>query len=160
MILYALSWFFYDHELFLLAHEFQIFLPTNFTTLHETCSIILMATWSVARIFTNSIFSAVLGIVRTSSALHSLARKFNKFGCARHYFLRFSAALGNMSKLYCARLHENFCFLLASFEAVGHRPQPQGLRTSKSREALMLGVKTGGVALGIQTKQAVFMAFV
>ena len=51
-------------------------------------------------------------------------------------------------------------FLFASFEAVGHRPQPQGLRTSKSREALMLGVKTGGVALGIQTKQAVFMVFV
>ena len=44
-------------------------------------------------------FSAALGIARTSSALHSLARKFA---------LRFSAALGNMSKLYCTRLHENW----------------------------------------------------
>ena len=25
-----------------------------------------------------------------------------------HLFLTFSAALGNMSKLYCTRLHENF----------------------------------------------------
>ena len=51
-------------------------------------------------------------------------------------------------------------FFLAAFEAGGNRPQPQGLRASKSREALMLGVKTGGVALGIQTKQAVFIFFV
>ena len=53
-----------------------------------------------------------------------------------------------------------FCFLLASFEAGGHRPQPQVLRASESREAFRLGVKTGGVALGIQTKQAFFMVFV
>ena len=46
-----------------------------------------------------STFSAALGIARTSSVLHSLARKFA---------LRFSAALGNMSKLYCTRLHENW----------------------------------------------------
>ena len=44
-----------------------------------------MATLSVARIFTNSIFSAALSKVRTNSALRSLARKFA---------LRFSAALG------------------------------------------------------------------
>ena len=46
------------------------------------------------------------------------------------------------------------------FEAGGHRPQPQGLRASVSREAHRLGVKTGGVALGLQTMQAVFMVFV
>ena len=39
------------------------------------------------------------------------------------------------------------CFFLAAFEAGGHRPQPQGLRASKSRKALMLGVKAGGVSL-------------
>ena len=74
-----------------------------------------------------------------------------------------------------------FCFLLAAFEAGGHRPQPLGLRTSEmackrvqssllelpsaadiiqSREAFRLGVKPGGVALGLQTMQAVFMVFV
>ena len=46
-----------------------------------------------------STFSAALGIARTSSVQHSLARKFA---------LRFSAALGNMSKLYCTRLPENW----------------------------------------------------
>ena len=58
-----------------------------------------------------------------------------------------------MSKLYCARLHENFCFLLAAFEAGGHRPQPQGLRESVSREAHRLGVKTGGVPLGFKRRK-------
>ena len=53
-----------------------------------------------------------------------------------------------------------FCFLLASFEAGGHRPQPQVLRSSESREAFRLGVKTGGVALGLQTRQAVLYVFV
>ena len=41
-------------------------------------------------------------------------------------------------------------FFLAAFEAGGNRPQPQGLRTSISRKALMLGVKTGGVPLGFK----------
>ena len=47
------------------------------------------------------IFSAALGIARTSSALHSLARKFA---------LRFSAALGiaRTSVRLCTRLHENW----------------------------------------------------
>ena len=36
------------------------------------------------------------------------------------------------------------------FEAGGNRPQPQGLRASKSRKALMLGIKTGGVPLGFK----------
>ena len=43
-----------------------------------------------------------------------------------------------------------FCFLLAAFEAGGNRPQPQGLRASKSRKALMLGVKPGGVPSGFK----------
>ena len=41
-------------------------------------------------------------------------------------------------------------FFLALFEAGGHRPQPRGLRTSVSREAHRLGVKTGGVPLGFK----------
>ena len=92
---FVLGLFFFcpRHGLFLPTNH-GLFLPTNHTNLHESLSMNKMATWSVARIFTNSIFSAVLGIARTSSALRSLARKFNKFGCARHYFLRFSAALG------------------------------------------------------------------
>ena len=45
------------------------------------------------------------------------------------------------------------------FEAGGNRPQPQGLKASKSREAFRLGVKTGGVALGLQTEQDVFHGF-
>ena len=55
------------------------YLPTNLTNLHESCSMNKMATCSVARIFTNSIFSAALGITRTSSVLHSLARKLVRF---------------------------------------------------------------------------------
>ena len=62
-----------------------------------------------------------------------------------------SAALGNMSKLCCTRLHA-ICneianlsidkhqvsrvfngFFLAAFEAGGNRPQPQGLRANVSR---------------------------
>ena len=50
-------------------------------------------------------------------------------------------------------------FSLAMFEAGGNRPQPQGLKASKSREAFRLGVKTGGVALGLQTEQDVFHGF-
>ncbi|MFW5589112.1 MAG: hypothetical protein ACOCNQ_03990, partial [Bacteroidales bacterium] len=50
--------------------------------------------------------------------------------------------------------------LLATFEARGHRPQPPELRTSESREAFKFGIKPSGVALGLQTKQAVFTVFV
>ena len=40
--------------------------------------------------------------------------------------------------------------MLAAFEAGGNRPQPQGLRASKSRKVLMLGVKPDGVPLGFK----------
>ena len=50
-------------------------------------------------------------------------------------------------------------FSLAAFEAGGHRPQPQGLRTSKSRKALMLGVKTGGVARRASNEASGFCSF-
>ena len=50
-----------------------------------------------------------------------------------------------------------FCFLLASFEAGGNRPQPQGLRTSVSREAHRLGVKTGGVPSGFKRRKRFWM---
>ncbi|MGM9693006.1 MAG: hypothetical protein ACI3X6_07315, partial [Alloprevotella sp.] len=52
------------------------------------------------------------------------------------------------------------CFLLAAFEAGGNRPQPQGLRASKSRKALMLGIKTGGVPLGFKRSKRFFIVFV
>ena len=86
--------------LFFFCPRHGLFLPTNHTNLHESLSMNKMATCSVARIFTNSIFSATLGnlskldcarlhensifsatlgITRTSSVLHSLARKFVKF---------------------------------------------------------------------------------
>ena len=51
-------------------------------------------------------------------------------------------------------------FCLRRLKRAGIRPQPQGLRASKSRKALMLGVKTGGVPLGLQTRQAVLNVFV
>ena len=49
----------------------------------------------------NAPFLDIFGCARQyeQALLHSLARKFA---------LRFSAALGNMSKLYCTRLHENW----------------------------------------------------
>ena len=35
--------------------------------------------------------------------------------------MRFSAALGNMSKLYCSRLHENFLvYLFAKYLQIAH----------------------------------------
>ena len=51
-------------------------------------------------------------------------------------------------------------FFLAAFEAGGNRPQPQGLRTSISRKALILGVKTGGVPLGFKRSKMFFMVFI
>ncbi|MFW5583672.1 MAG: hypothetical protein ACOCM7_00465 [Bacteroidales bacterium] len=51
-------------------------------------------------------------------------------------------------------------FFLAAFEAGGNRPQPKGLRASKSRKALMLGVKTGGVPLGFKRSKMFFMVFI
>ena len=49
----------------------NVFLPTNFTNLHETCSIILMATCSVARIFTNqSIVLEIFGCTRLAQTLN------------------------------------------------------------------------------------------
>ena len=51
------------------------------------------------------------------------------------------------------------CFLLAAFEAGGHRPQPLGLRTSESREAFRLGVKPGGVAQGASNDASGFYGF-
>ena len=51
-------------------------------------------------------------------------------------------------------------FYLAAFEAGGHRPQPQGLRESKSRKALMLGVKTGGVPLGFKRSKMFLLVFI
>ena len=53
-----------------------------------------------------------------------------------------------------------FCFLLASFEAGGHRPQPKGLRASESRKAFKLDVKTGGVPLGFKRSKMFFMVFI
>ena len=50
-----------------------IFLPPNFTNLHEPLLCVLMATCSVARIFTNSIFSAALGKIREISATDQVA---------------------------------------------------------------------------------------
>ena len=41
-------------------------------------------------------------------------------------------------------------FSLHRLKRAGIRPQPQGLRASKSRKALMLGVKPGGVPLGFK----------
>ena len=51
-------------------------------------------------------------------------------------------------------------FYLAALEAGGHRPQPQGLRASKSRKALMLGVKTGGVPLGFKRSKMFLLVFI
>ena len=45
------------------------YLPTNLTNLHESCSMNKMATCSVARIFTNSIFSATLGNIAVFSVI-------------------------------------------------------------------------------------------
>ena len=42
---------------------------------------------------------------------------------------------------------------LRRLKRAGIRPQPQGLRASKSRKALMLGVKTGGVPLGFKRRK-------
>ena len=80
-------------------------------------------------------FFEIFGCARQyeQALLHSLARKFgcarhspNKFGSALTFTkiaLRFSAALGNMSKLYCTRLHEN-CFEI--FGCARHSPNKFG----------------------------------
>ena len=51
-------------------------------------------------------------------------------------------------------------FFLAAFEAGGNRPQPKGLRASKSRKALMLGVKPGGVPLGFKRSKRFLQVFI
>ena len=51
-------------------------------------------------------------------------------------------------------------FYLAAFEAGGHRPQPQGLRASVSREAHRLGIKTGGVPLGFKQSKMFLLVFI
>ena len=80
--------------------------------LHESFSMEKMATCSVALI---SLIQWVVLFVCPVAYCHF----FEIFGCTRQYeqallrslarkfALRFSAALGNMSKLHCARLHEN-----------------------------------------------------
>ena len=50
-------------------------------------------------------------------------------------------------------------FFLAAFEAGGHRPQPQGLKTSISRKAFRLGIKTGGVARRASNEARCFSRF-
>ena len=80
---------FYAHKLFYCLET--IFMPTNCTNGHESLSMGKVATGTVARICTNAMRDGCLGHVLWRSATSS----------------RFSAALGNMSKLYCARLHEN-----------------------------------------------------
>ena len=98
----------------------KFFLPTNCTNGHEWLQWIKMATGSVALIYTNAMsslftcpvtyclssrFSAALGIARTSTVLHSLARKFVQFvgkNISRHsrctqdnFKLSLAGAIGN-----------------------------------------------------------------
>ena len=91
---------FYAHKLFYCLET--IFMPTNCTNGHESLSMGKMATCTVARICTNAMrdgclghvlwrsatssrFSAALGITRTSSALRSLARKFQAHRLCHDY---------------------------------------------------------------------------
>ena len=50
-------------------------------------------------------------------------------------------------------------FYLAAFEAGGHRPQTLGLKTSISRKAFRLGIKTGGVARRASNEARCFSRF-
>ena len=45
-----------------------------------------------------------------------------------------------MSKLYCARLHENFCFLLILCGRAGTDRSLNRLSTDKSRQTFRLGL--------------------
>ena len=66
-----------------------------------------MATWSVARIFTNSIFSAALG--NMSKFYCSRLHENSIFSAARKFALRFSAASAiqvNLIALACAKIRE------------------------------------------------------
>ncbi|MDY5451471.1 MAG: hypothetical protein SPG28_01050 [Alloprevotella sp.] len=73
--------------------------------------------------------------------LAHIAERSRKYVKVKHFFFAF--AIKSKRPLFSV-------FLLAAFEAGGNRPQSQGLRASKSRKALMLGVKTGGVPLGFK----------
>ena len=73
--------------LFFFCPRHGLFLPTNHTNLHESLSMNKMATCSVARIFTNSIFSATLG-------------NLSKLDCARHNSNKFGFALA------CTKIRE------------------------------------------------------
>ena len=79
-----------------------------------------------------------------SSAVMSLSICFEIFG------LRVSAALGNMSKLYCTRLHEN-CALLHENLVWKWRPEGQGANSTSRENSIRYGsslrVKDGEVAV-------------
>ncbi|MFW5576475.1 MAG: hypothetical protein ACOCNN_06155, partial [Bacteroidales bacterium] len=73
--------------------------------------------------------------------LAHIAERSRKYVKVKHFFFAF--AIKSNCLLFSV-------FLLASFEAGGHRPQPLGLRASESREAFRLGVKPCGVPLGFK----------
>ena len=92
--------FFMAHELFLFAHEFHEF--TRITKRLDNGDLIGRTN------FTNSIFSAALGIARTSSAVHSLARKFVKFvgkkSWTKTFLIKCDAKLRNSLTSRCTRI--------------------------------------------------------
>ena len=73
-----------------LVHGPRFFLPTNLTNLHETFSMNLMATYTVARIFTNSMILFDICCVRHYA---HCVRFLDIFGCARQSPNKFDSAL-------------------------------------------------------------------